>query len=82
VLRRPHRLLLLALGWARPFILWAFLVIGLIGTVGTAAGLLPPYGGSGLWVRVTNVLVWAIVAMQGYDGLSEDGEEEAEPDKS
>lgn len=78
---RPDRLLLIGLGYARPFVNWAFLVLGLIGTVGTAAGLLPPFGGSSLWARITNTLVWAIVAMQGYDALAEQGEEEIEEDE-
>lgn len=72
---RPDRLLLLGLGYARPVINWAFLLLGIVGAVGTGVGLLPPFGGASLWVRVSNVLVWVIVAMQGYDALAAVGEE-------
>lgn len=74
--RRPDRLLLAGFGYARPFVNWAFLLLGLIGSVGTALGMLPPFGGGSLWARITNILVWALVAAQGYDALAEKGEEE------
>lgn len=78
---RPDRLLLLGLGYARPFINWAFLLVGLAGAVGTAAGWLPPFSGS-WWAKVTSVLLWLVLAMQGYDALSEVGEEVIEEEES
>jgi hypothetical protein len=72
---RPDRLLLAAFGWARPFVSWAFLLTGIAGAVGTGAGWLPPFSGS-WWARITTLLLWLVLADQGYDQLAEKGEQE------
>jgi hypothetical protein len=59
------------LGKGLPFINWCFLIIGLIGAVSTAIGLLSAYNGS-LWARITTVLLWLLLAREGYEPLAEE----------
>lgn len=73
--RTAGKLLLRALGAAFPYINWAFLLVGLAGAVGTAAGVFPPFTHS-WWARITTVLLWLLFAREGYEPLAEDGEEE------
>jgi len=72
-LRRLTRPALRAFGTALPIVNWAFLVAGVAGAIGTAAGLLPPFNGS-WWARITTVLLWLLFAREGYEPLAEEGD--------
>jgi hypothetical protein len=60
---------------AMPIVSWAFFIVGVLGAVGTAAGILPPYSSS-LWAKLTTILLWLLFAREGYDALVEDEEDE------
>lgn len=70
---RAHRLIVWAFGQALPVLNWAFLLVGIIGAIGTAAGLLPPYQDS-WWAKITTILLWLLFAREGYESLAEKGE--------
>ena len=59
-----------AFGRALPVVNWSFFVVGIIGAIGTADGLLPPFSGS-WWARITTVLLWLLFAREGYEPIAE-----------
>jgi hypothetical protein len=65
-----------AFGKVMPALCWMFLVVGLAGAVGTAAGWLPPIDQS-WWAKVTTILLWLLFAKEGYDPLAEQRAEAA-----
>jgi hypothetical protein len=73
VLRRAGKLLdvvLLAFEKTLPVVNWLFLIVGLVGAIGTAAGILPPFSHS-LWARMTTILLWLLFAREGYEPIAE-----------
>lgn len=70
-LLHAHRLVVRGFGLALPFLNWSFLLCGLAGAVGTAAGLLPPFSHN-WWAKVTSILLWLLFAREGYEPLAED----------
>jgi hypothetical protein len=74
---RADRAVLRAFGWTLPVANWCFFLAGLAGAIGTAAGLLPPFSGS-WWAKVTTVLLWLLLAREGYEPLAEAAQEASE----
>lgn len=66
-------MVLWAFGRALPGLNWLFLLVGVSGAIGTAAGLLPPYSNS-WWAKMTTILLWLLFAREGYEPLAEEGE--------
>ena len=71
---RVDRALVWSFGKTLPVTNWLLFLAGLIGAVGTAAGLLPPFSGS-WWARVTTILLWLLLAREGYEPIAENAEE-------
>lgn len=53
---------------------WAFFATGVAGAIGTGAGWLPPFNGA-WWAKITTILLWLLFACEGYDRLSDAGDE-------
>lgn len=49
---------------------WAFFLAGVAGAIGTGIGVLPPFNGS-WWAKLTSILLWLVLAEQGYTPLAE-----------
>ena len=76
-LQRAEQLVLACFAKALPLLNWCFFLIGIAGAVGTATGWLPPFTGS-LWAKITSILLWLLLAREGYDSLAQsDRAEEA-----
>lgn len=65
-------------GRALPVVNWCFLLFGVVGAVGTAAGLLPPFNHS-WWAKTTTILLWLLFAREGYEPIAEQREPPDEP---
>lgn len=69
-LLHAHHLILKTFDRAMPLLCWTFLLTGLAGATGTAAGWLPPLNHN-WWAKLTTILLWLLFAKEGYDPLAE-----------
>ncbi len=79
-LRRLIRPLLRAYDATLPYLGLTAFLLGIVAGILTAVGQLPPIvGGDKLWPRISNSLLWFLVASEGFDYLGDWLEDEADP---
>lgn len=72
--RRLERVVLAAFGRALPAVNWACLIAGVAGAFATACQLIPGFGHA-WWGKLTSILLWLLMAREGYEPLAAVGED-------